>query len=106
MIVTLEDGTVVCQNVNIQNSKYQVDLLAVSNSNDTKPEFQHRILRRLNLARGLGLDPNIGLQNPQAEPESPWLNYLKIAGVVILGIVLFIVIKGFVTPKKKEKTSN
>jgi hypothetical protein len=105
MIVTLPDGTVVCQNVNIQNSKYQVDLLAVSNSNDTKPEFQHRVLRRLNLARGLGLDPNIGLQNPQAEPESPWLNYLKIAGFVIVGIVLFIVIKGFVTPKSK-KTNN
>jgi len=102
-VMSLDDGTIVCQNVNVQNSRYEIDMLAVADSPNTKPEFRDRVLRRLNTARGLGLDPNIGLQNPQdTSKPNPWLNFLRIAGIVIGIIIGILILKSFVGGRKNS----
>ena len=105
LTLTLDSGKVVCQNVQIQNSRYQYDLTAGADYEATKVEFRPRVMRRLNYARGIGLDPNIGITNPSTPTESPWLSWLKYIGYIILGIILFTILKLVFFPGKKGNTT-
>lgn len=99
IIITLDDGSVVCQSVVNQTSKLQQDFVAIADSNRAKPQFRHRTMTRLNITRGYGTDPNVGVPDPSASKQPQWASFLQwglLAGALIFAI-------SFLLPKKSSK---
>ena len=98
MIVTLGDGTVVCQSTPVKSSRHEMDIIALADSHNSRDEFKSRILQRKSYVRGTGQDPNSGLGS-DGLPE-PWFgSIIKIGGVAIIGFVLFWLLKSFTSKK-------
>ena len=97
IVITNKDGQVVCQSVILQTPTLQLDLVAVSDSENAKPEFRYRTMTRLNLVRGYGTDPNVGIADPQAPKEPQWASFLK-WGLIALAVIIAI---SFILPKSK-----
>jgi hypothetical protein len=59
IVVSLPDGTVVCQSSPTQNKRHEIDFVAVSDSSNAKAPFKHRVSQRKSFGRGFGTDPNV-----------------------------------------------
>lgn len=91
VIVTLADGTVVCQAPPQSSARHEVDFAAAVDSSNALPPFRNRVLRRKNFLRGQGIDPNVGLTNPNVVPNRTpaYIGYGAAAGAAIL-LLLFL----------------
>jgi len=98
IIVELPDGTIVCQTLPLQTDKLQLDYVAVADSHRAKNPFKHRVMTRLNLVRGLGSDPNVGIADPTVSKEPQWATFLKWG---LLGFAVLFALSFFL-PKRKS----
>jgi hypothetical protein len=98
-IITLPSGRVVCQQSPADNKRHDMDFVAVADSDQTKQQFQHRVLKRKNFTRGTGSDPNEGLQDPQTPPEGSTTTIVKIA-LIVLGVFAAFLLFKFITGRR------
>jgi hypothetical protein len=91
MIVTTSDGTVLCQAPPQSTNRHEVDFAAAVDSSNSKAPFRNRILRRKNFLRGQGIDPNVGLTDPNIVPNrTPTYVGFAAAGVAVVVLFLFL----------------
>jgi hypothetical protein len=105
ILVTLKNSTgseVFCQATNADSSRHDIDIIAVSDSQNSKAPFRHRVLQRKSYTRGLGQDPNAGV-NSEPEAKSPWYGgLLKFLVFGVLGFIGFMILRMFISRKPKK----
>ena len=88
LVITLPDGTVVCQSPST-SANHDTDFDAIADAPNAKPGQRSRVLVRQTKTRGLGSDP----QQPAIAPATvPKANLYIIVGAVIVTVVIFIVV--------------
>ena len=97
LVITLPDGTVVCQAVPDPNARFEMDLVAAVDRSNVNKAFYHRVMVRKNILRGQGFDPNIGLPDKTVVPEASWVSWLK-NGLLFIAVIIVL---AMVVPKKK-----
>ena len=84
ILVQKADGEYVCQGTNIDSSRHDLDLAALSDTTHAKEAFQKHVLLRKGFSRGLGSDPNSGLNSEMSK--------LDTAQTIIISIIAAIVV--------------
>jgi len=85
VVVTNSNGEVVCQSTTTNHSnRHDLDITCLADSENTKPEHRHRVYRRKNLTRGIGVDPSVGVPGP---PDSSAIQNIKTTGLAVGGLL-------------------
>jgi hypothetical protein len=87
LVVTLGDGSVVCQSSS-QSPNHFTDWDAIADSYKAKPTQRSRVLVRSIVPRGIGQDP----QAPDEPTPLPRQNILILVGIILLSLFIFIFI--------------
>ena len=89
VITMLPSGDIVCQATQtpINSGRHDIDLVAVADSSQALSNHKHRVYRRKNMTRGIGVDPNIGLPGPEQDNNSKLIQTGGLAAGGLLGAV-------------------
>lgn len=97
-LVTMSDGTIVCQSSSgVNSSRHDNDLASIVDRPNTKGPFQNHVLVRKSFSRGVGTDPNSGLTDSGSgafwSDGNSYAGILAGAGILAILILMYVFIK-------------